>query len=172
MHFLHERTEKAEIVVRRRSKGWAIRSAVHVRNIRSDSEMNGDGYPMFVGSGDNAGLRVLCFQNATRKELSRGFSVTDANSISEFCHLVQILSGFFRHAECTGYKPRFHILGSVPGKGDLEIVNQCRAVHRNAGNKAALHQVNKNGAKSDFNNVATDAPKNGAALFPRMMNGG
>ena len=46
------------------------------------------------------------------------------------------------------------------------------AVHGNGGDEAALHQIDEHGAEADFDDVATDAPEDGDALFARAVDGG
>src|SRR5258708_123552 len=58
MHLLHERAEEAEVQVRGGAESGAVGGAVHVRNVRADGEVHGDGNAKLVRGGQDAGVRV------------------------------------------------------------------------------------------------------------------
>ncbi len=101
--------------------------------------------------------------------MSGGFAVADANALRKLGDFVEIFSGFFGHAELARAETGFDVFGSVAGERDLEVVDQRRAVHGDSGDEAALHQIDQDGAKADFDDVAADAPENGSALFARAV---
>lgn len=55
MHFFHERAEQAKVVVSGGAESGAVGSRVHVRNVRADGEMDGDGNAEFVSVEEDAG---------------------------------------------------------------------------------------------------------------------
>src|SRR5579863_7822991 len=84
---------------------------------------------------------------------------------------VEIFAGFLGHAELAAAEARFDVLGSVSRESDLEIVDQRGAVHGDAGDEPALHEVDENGAETHLDNVTAEAPEDGLALFARSMDG-
>src|SRR5713226_6115854 len=89
MHLLNEGAEEAEIVMRGGAEGGAVGGAVHVRNVRADGEMNGDGDAVFVGGDEDAGIGVLGFDHAAREKLPAGFAVADADALRKLGDLVE-----------------------------------------------------------------------------------
>jgi hypothetical protein len=86
--------------------------------------------------------------------------------------LVDVLAGFAGHAELAGAEAGFYVFGSVAREGDFEVVDERGAVHGDAGDEAALHEIDEDRTEADFDDVATDAPKDGGALAARTMNRG
>src|SRR6266852_9622403 len=172
MHLLHKRTEEAEIVMRGGAESGAVGGTVHVRDIRADAEMNRYGNAVFVGSNEDAAICVLDIDDAAREKLSGSFAVADANALGKFGELVDVLAGFGGHAELAFADAGFDVFGSVAGEGDFEIVDERGAVHGDSGNEAAFHEVDENRAEPDFDDVASDAPKDGFAPFARAVDRG
>ena len=171
MHLLHERAEEAEIEMRGGAESGAVGSSVHMRNVRADGEMHGDGNAEFVGSGEDAGVRVGDVNYGVVEKLPGGFAVAEAGTHGDFCDLVEIFAGFRGHAECTGSQTGFDIFGSVAGEGDFEIVDERGAVHCERGDEAAAHEIDEERAEAGFDYMAADAPEDGFALLARLMNG-
>src|SRR6266566_3012601 len=171
MHLLNERAEEAKIAMRRIAKRRAFRRRVHVRNVRADSEMHRHRDAVFVRHGQNARPGLLRGNNAAGQKLPRRLAISDANPLRQLRDFVQVLSGFLGHAELALAKRGLDVFGSVPGKRYLEIVNERRPVHRDSGDKAAIHQVDQHRPKSHLDDVATQAPQNRFALLPRGKNG-
>ena len=65
----------------------------------------------------------------------------------------------------------FDVFGGVAGEGDFEIVDQSGAVHGDPGDETAFDQIDQDGSEADFNDVSTEAPENGLALFARAVDG-
>ncbi|MCU1241026.1 MAG: hypothetical protein JWO71_1752 [Candidatus Acidoferrum typicum] len=172
MHLLHQGTEETEIEVRGGAESGAVSGAVHVRNVRADGEVHGDGNAKFVGGGQDAGVRVGDVDYGVVEELAGGFTVAEAGAHGNFCNLVEILTRFRGHAECAGTETGFDVFGSVAGEGDFEIVDERGAVHSERGDEAAAHEIDEQRAKADFDYVAADAPENGFALLAGLMNRG
>src|SRR5712692_1071944 len=172
MHLLHKRAEEAEIAMRGGAESGAVGDAVHVRNVRADGEMDGDGDAMLVSGDEDAGIRVLDIDDAAGKKLPSGFAVADADALGKFGEFVDVLAGFRGHAELAFADAGFDVFGSVAGEGDFEIVDERGAVHGDSGNEAAFHEVDENRAEPDFDDVASDAPKDGFAPFARAVDRG
>src|SRR5258708_634878 len=145
---------------------------MHVGNVGADGEMDGDGDAEFVGGGQDAGVCVGDIDYRVMEKLAGGFTIAEAGAHGDFCDLVKILAGFHSHAECSGAQTGFDVFGSVADEGDLEIVDEGRAVHGEGGDEAAAHEVNEHGAEADFDYVAADAPENGFAVLAGLVNGG
>ncbi len=126
---------------------------------------------MVVGRDEDAGIRMLDWNDAAREELAGGFAVADSSAIRKFGNFVDVLAGFLSHAELAFAEAGFDIFGSAVGKRDFEIVNERGAIHGNPRNEAAFHQINQDGAESDFDDVAADSPENGSTLFARDVDG-
>ena len=72
----------------------------------------------------------------------------------------------------AGAEAGFDVFGSGAREGDFEVVDERGAVHGDAGDEAALHQIDEDGTEADFDYVAADAPKDRGALTARTMNRG
>src|SRR5260370_26271005 len=148
----------------------AVGGTVHVRDIRGDAEMNGLGNGVVVGSNEDGAMRVVDIDDAAREKLAGSFAVADANALGKFGELVDVLAGFGGHAELAFADAGFDVFGSVAGEGDFEIVDERGAVHGDSGDEAAFHQIDQHGAKADFDDMASDTPEDGFALFARDVN--
>ena len=69
--------------------------------------------------------------------------------------------GFAGHAELAGAEAGFDVFGGVAGECDFEIVDERGAVHGDAGDEAAVHQIDEDRAEADLDDVAADAPEDG-----------
>src|SRR5882762_4579959 len=172
MHFFHERAEEAEIVVRGGAEGGAVRGGMHVRNVRADSEMDGDRNFVLIGGEENAGGGMLRIEFARGEKFSGGFAVADASVRRGGGDFVEISAGFTGHAEGASTEAGFDVFGSVAAKSDFEIMDEGGAVHGDAGNEAAADEIDQDGAEAGFDDVATDAPENGFAGAFCGMDGG
>src|SRR5437870_13455059 len=112
---------------------------MHVRDVRADGEMNCHGDAVLVGGDEDAGIRVLRFEDAARKKLPGSFAVADADAMRKFGNFVEIFSRLFGHAEVASVQGRLDVFGGVSGKRDFEVVNQRSPVHGNAGDETALY---------------------------------
>src|SRR5712691_4960859 len=171
MHLLDERAEKAEVQMRGRAKSSAVSGAMHVRNVGSDGDVDGHRNTVVVGRDEDAGIRMLDWNDAAREELAGGFAVADSSAIRKFGNFVDVLAGFLSHAELAFAEAGFDVFGSVAGKRDFEIVNERGAIHGNPRNEAAFHQIDQDRAEADFDDVAADAPENRFALLARDVDG-
>src|SRR5271155_2087698 len=172
MHLFHESAEEAEIEERGGAEAGAVGGGMHVRNVRADGQMNGDRDTLLVSGNENAGGGVFCFDDTAGEELAGGFAVADVEARGEFRNFVDVFAGFGGHAELARAEASFDVFGRVASESDFEIVNECGAVHGDAGDEAATHEVDEDGAESDFNYMAADAPEDGGALFARTMDCG
>ena len=154
------------------AESGAVRGAVHVRNIRADGEMHGDGDAEFVGGSQDAGACVGYIDHGVVEKLSGGLAVAKPCPHCHFRDLVQIFARFRGHAECTGSQTGFDIFGSVANQRDFEIVDEGGAVHGERGDEAAAHEVDEDGTEANLDDVAADAPENGFALLAGLVNGG
>ena len=141
MHVLGEGAEKPEIVMRGIAESRALGRRMHVRNVRADGEMHGDRDASLVSRGKDTGFGMFGCDDAAVQELTRCLAVANSNTLRQLGDIVEILAGFLGHAELAFAERRLNVLGSIPGKRNLEIVDQPRAVHGNSGNEAAIHQV-------------------------------
>ena len=114
---------------------------------------------------------MLHWEDAAVEELAGGFAVADVKTGSEFREFVDVLASFAGHAELAGAEASFDVFGSISGESDFEIMHECGAVHGNARDEAALHEIDEDRTEADFDDVATDAPKDGGALFAGAMDG-
>src|SRR6266849_7905527 len=105
------------------------------------------------------------------EELPGRFAIAKPRTHGQLSDLIQVLTGFRRHAELPGAQSRFHILRSVAYQGDFKIVDERGSIHGDARNEAPPHQIDEQRAESDFDDVAADAPQNGLALLARSMDG-
>src|SRR5580704_6643424 len=169
MHLFHESAEEAEVEEGGGAEARAVGRGMHVRNVRADGEMNSDGYALFVGGDEDAGVRIFYLQDAAVEKLAGGFAVADVETGGEFRKFVDVLTGFAGHAELACAEAGFDVFGSIASESDFEIVNQRGAVHGDARDEAAFHQIDENGAETHFNHVAADSPKNGCTLFAGAM---
>ena len=171
MHLLDARAEEAEIQMRGEAESGPVGGAMHVWDVRADGEMNGDGDAVLVSGEKDARFGVFDGNDAAVQKLARGFAVADANALRELGEFVEVVAGLFRHAELARAQTGFDVFGRVPGQSDFEIMDERGAVHGDSGDEAAIHQVDQNGAKANFDDVAADAPKNGSALFAGGVDG-
>src|SRR5260370_18589650 len=126
---------------------------------------------MLVGGYELAATGVLDFYAASGEKLSGGFTVADADALREFGEFIDVRAGFGGRAEGAVTDACFDVFGGVSGEGDFEIVDERGAVHSDAGDEAAFHKIDQDGAEADFDDVAADAPENGSALFAGAVNG-
>src|SRR5260370_14691420 len=169
MHLLDERAEEAEIKMRGGAESGAVGGGVHVGNVRADGDVDGHRNTVVVSGNEDAGIRMLDWNDAAREELAGGFAVADSSAIRKFGNFVDVLAGFLSHAELAFAEAGFDVFGSAARKRHFEIVNERGAVHGDTGDEAAFHQIDQDGAKSDFDDVAADAPENRFALPARGM---
>src|SRR5229473_8701207 len=108
----------------------------------------------------------------TVEELPGRFAVAEPRAHGQLGDLIQVLTGFRRHAELSGAQSRFHVFRSVAYQRDLEIMDERGSIHGDARNEAPPHQIDEQRAESDFDDVAADAPQNGSALLARQVDGG
>ena len=172
VHLPDQSTEKAEVAMGCGTDGSGIGSAVHVRRVCADSDVNGHGYSMPVGGGQDTEIREWGVAETAGKKLASSFAVADAEARGDFRDLVDVFAGFVGHAELTGAEASVDIFRSVADEGDFEIVDERGTVHGDAGDEAAAHQVDEHGPQTDFDDVASDAPEDGAALLTSGVNGG
>src|SRR3989454_11611858 len=115
MHLLDERAEKAEVQMRGRAKSGAVSGAMHVGNVGTDGEVDGHRNTVVVGRDEDAGIRMLDWNDAAREELAGGFAVADSSAIRKFGNFVDVLAGFLSHAELAFAEAGFDVFGSVAG---------------------------------------------------------
>src|SRR5262249_17348509 len=118
MHFFHQRAEEPEVVMCGGAKGGAIDSGMHVRDVRTDSQMDGDGNALFVRGKKDAGIRVWHIKNATREELASGFAVQNEKTRTILGFLFQVLAFFFAHENFPRAQMAFNVWESIAGEGD------------------------------------------------------
>src|SRR5713226_2342875 len=106
------------------------------------------------------------------EELPGRFAVAEPRAHGQLGDLIQVLTGFRRHAELSGAQSRFHVFRSVAYQRDLEIMDERGSIHGDARNEAPPHQIDEQRAESDFDDVAADAPQNGPVLLARSVNSG
>ena len=133
--------------------------------------MDGDGNAVLVRSHEDAGICVSDFDDAAREKLPGGFAIADADAVGKFGEFVDVLAGFGGHSELALAQAGFDVFGGVAGEGDFEIVDQSGAVHGDPGDETAFDQIDQDGSEADFNDVSTEAPENGLALFARAVDG-
>ena len=115
---------------------------------------------------------MLRLNHAAVQKLSCCLAIANANALCQLGNFIQIFAGLFGHAELAFPERGFNVLRSVPGKRDLEIVDERRAVHRDSRDEAAIHQVHQNGAETDFDHVPAHAPEDRFALLACGMHRG
>src|SRR5271169_5067200 len=99
MHLFHESAEEAEIEKAGGAKARTVGGRMHVRNVRADGEMDGNGDALLVSGDKDAGGTVLYVQDATVEELAGGFTVADVEARGEFREFVNVFAGFTSHTE-------------------------------------------------------------------------
>ncbi len=169
VHLLNESAKETEVVMRGVAKRSAVGGGVHVRDVRTDGEMDRHGNAVFVRSNEDAGTCVFVIDAAAREELPGSFTVADVDAVRKFGEFVDVLAGFGGHAELAFTDAGFDVFGGVAGQRDFEIMDERRAVHGDAGNEAAFHQIDQDGAETDLDHVAADAPKDGLTLSSRAV---
>ena len=112
---------------------------MHVGYVRADGQMNGNRDAVLVRGHENAGIRMLNFDDAAGEELPRGFAVADSNAVRKFGEFVDVLAGFGGHAELTFADAGFDVFGSISRKSDFEIVDERGTIHGHSGDEAAFH---------------------------------
>src|SRR5271157_4134766 len=115
---------------------------------------------------------MLGRKDAAGQVLSGSLTVANANAVGQLGDFVDVGAGFFGHAELPLAEGGFHILGSIAGHGDFKIMNQGGAIHGDARNESAAHEIDENRAEADLDDVAAETPEDGAFLFTRVMDGG
>ena len=63
-----------------------------------------------------------------------------------------------------GPSPGIDVLGRGAAKRDLEVVNEARAVQRDGGHVAALHQIDQDGRETGLDDVRAESPEDAALL--------
>src|SRR5262245_37979122 len=101
MHFFHQRTKEAEVMMGGGSERRAIGRRMHVRDVRTDRQVNRDRNAKLVGAIKNAGLRIFAVQCPCRQKFSRAFAITNARKSRCRSDLVEEVAGFGSHAEFT-----------------------------------------------------------------------
>src|SRR5438445_7600438 len=99
MHLLDARAEEAEIQMRGEAESGPVGGAMHVRDVRADGEVNGNGDAVLVSSEKDARFGVFDGNDAAVQKLARGFAVADAKALRELGEVVEVVAGLFRHAE-------------------------------------------------------------------------
>src|SRR5207248_4849290 len=130
MHLLGQRAEQAKIAMRGVPKSRAFRRWVHVWNVGADGEMYSHRNPPLERRRKDAGFRVLRLDDAAVKKLSCRLPIANANALCQLGNFIQIFARLFGHAELAFPERGFNVLRSVPGKRNLKIVDERRAVHR------------------------------------------
>src|SRR6267378_1487859 len=141
MHPLDQRAEEAEIVMRGVSQRRAVDGRMHVRNVRTDGEMDRHGNAVLVRSHEDAAIGVFDFDDTAREKLSGGFAIADANAVGKFGEFVDVLARFSSHPELAFAETGLDVFGGVAGEGDFEIVDEGGAVHGHPRNESALHEI-------------------------------
>ena len=172
MHLLHERAKEAEVMKSGGAESGAVGGGMHVGDVGANGEMDGDGDAVLVSVDEDAGICVLELESAAGKELAGSFAVANANARGELGEFVEVAAGFLGHAKLTGAETGFDVFGGVAGERDFEIVDEGGAVHGDSRDEAAAHEIDEDGTETDFDDVAAEAPENGAALFAGAMDGG
>ena len=131
--------------------------------------MHGNWNTLTIGIRQNAARGIPRLGVSAGEKFADGFAVTDAGTRRVSGNLIELLAGFTCHAKFAGADAGIDILRSVPGDGNLKIVDQGRAIHGDSGDKTSLHQIDQNGAQADFDDVAADAPQNRFFAGARAM---
>src|ERR1700722_11146643 len=84
MHLFHESREEAEIEERGGAKTRAVGGGMHVRDVRADGNMNGDGYALPVSGDQNAGGGVFYVEDAAVEVLAGSFAIANAQARGQF----------------------------------------------------------------------------------------
>ena len=79
---------------------------------------------------------------------------------------VDLFPGLPSHSELAAAEDSVHLLGGLAGDRGLEVVNDPRAVERDRGDEAALHQVDDQGSEPDLENVRAHPPDERALPLP------
>src|SRR5690348_10459034 len=109
VHPADEGAEEAEIMMRRRAEIFAGGSAMHVRNIGADGEMDGNRNRSFKCSEQNTLISVLCAKILPRQKFSGCLPQADASATSSSCHFIDEAPGLLGHAEFALAQYRFDI---------------------------------------------------------------
>ncbi len=171
MHSADESAEQFEIVVRGSAEVFAGSGAMNVRNIRADGDVDSHRNFFAIGGGENAFREILRARALANEEFPRRFTEADAGAARERGHFVDVAASFFGHAEFAFAENGVNIFRSAAGHGDFEIVNQRRAVHGDAADEAAAHEVDQERAEADLDDVAAHAPENRGAASARFDDG-
>src|ERR1700751_1172525 len=115
VHGFDERTEEAEVVMSGRAERCAIGGGMHVRNVGTDGEMDGDGNFVPIGVVENAGGRVLRSEAARLRgqEFTGGFAIADGGKIGAGGDLIEVETGFGGHAELAFAEAGVNVFGSA-----------------------------------------------------------
>src|SRR2546429_409723 len=117
----------------------AALGGMHVRYVRANGQMNRNRDAVHVRGHENAGIRMLNFDDAAREKLPSGFAVADSNAVRKFGEFVDVLAGFLGHAELAFADAGFDVFGGVASQGDFKIVDEGGTIHGDSGNEAAFH---------------------------------
>ena len=150
--------------------GRCVGRRMHVRRVRPDGHVHGDGRrararPAAPGCGRELGVGDLAQAPPQRFAHAQPIAIAGRDG---FVHLAP---GFFGRAEAPVGQDRFHILAGMAGHGDFEIVNRRRAIHGEPGGVSALHQIDQHRRQAALDHVPAHAPDDGSPPRARRVDG-
>src|ERR1700760_1164464 len=155
--------------MRSSAQSGRVDSRMHVRDIRTDRNVNGHGNSQLVGLDQHAGLRKFGREDAAGEILAGSFAVADANAMSQPRDLIDTSARFLSHSELAFAKRGIDVFGGIPHHGNFEIVDERGPIHGDTRDESFAHQINEQWSESNFNYVATKSPKNGLFLVARFL---
>ncbi len=163
-------TQQAKIVMRSGADGRPIGGRMRVRSVGSHRHVYGDGRRSAVSLQHQAERRI--------SRVGRGFQApaqrfADSQPVAHAFGdgAIHLAAGFFRRSEAAVRQRRLHVLAGVPGQRDFEIVNGRGAIQREDRGVAAPHQVDQHRRQSALDDVAAQAPDDGASSGARGGDG-
>src|ERR1700733_12119250 len=123
-----------------------------------------------IGVCKDARSKMFGPQSRTGEELARRFAEPDLAALCTKRSFVEEKAGFLGHPKFAVAKKSFHIFGRAAHERDFKIVDERGTVHCDAAYKAAIHEVNQQGAQADLDDVAPYAPENCIAGSPSIQN--
>src|ERR1700674_5127937 len=145
---------------------------MHMWDVGTDGQMDGDWDTLPIGRHQNAGRRVGGRSDATGEKFAGSFAITDVRTRRVFGNFIELLASLGSHPKSTCVDPRVDVLGRHAGDCNLKIMDQSGTVHGNTGYETSLDEIDQNGAQADLDDVTANTPENRPLAYSGALDGG
>ena len=154
--------------MRRAPHRGRIAGGVHVHDVGAERDVHGGGQAEPARGGEQARARRAAGRGARGSGRARRPGPGPSASPSTIARLISS-PGLARHAELARPEARGDVLRRVAGHRQLEVVDDARAVQREAGDEPPLHQVDEHRRQADLQDVRAQPPDDRPAQRARAQ---